>query len=268
MDEATLISSTIRFLQNLSQTQLFWITASLAFTVRKAHAYRYLRPIFLPSGILVVLVFRYYSNITSSFLAIVVDSMRGFSVKTNFLIEDILGVVLFSVFLRFLDGLISFDINEFKNRFLKFGFELVKDLSFVQSILKKEADKVEKEFDEGLKSQIRELGAANTELPKTGQPGAKLLKLIKTQAAKEHAMWQEGKLSGGVYHGGADHYALLNKAFAEYSMANPLHADIWPSLMKFEAEIIAMTASLVSGGCNTVCGATTSVSVLKRELRR
>jgi sphinganine-1-phosphate aldolase len=46
-----------------------------------------------------------------------------------------------------------------------------------------------------------------------------------------------------------------------YSISNPLHPDIWPSVMKFEAEIIAMTSALVSDPINEpVFGATTSVA--------
>lgn len=43
-----------------------------------------------------------------------------------------------------------------------------------------------------------------------------------------------------------------------YSIANPLHLDIWPSALKFESEIIAMTASMLNGGDKNVCGCTTS----------
>lgn len=50
----------------------------------------------------------------------------------------------------------------------------------------------------------------------------------------------------------------MNKAFNMYSVSNPLHIDVWPSQLKFEAEIVAMTSSLVKGGVDTVCGCTTS----------
>jgi glutamate/tyrosine decarboxylase-like PLP-dependent enzyme len=45
-------------------------------------------------------------------------------------------------------------------------------------------------------------------------------------------------------------------------MANALYPDIWPSVMKFESEIVAMTASMVNGGVSTVCGTTSTVSPL------
>ena len=43
-----------------------------------------------------------------------------------------------------------------------------------------------------------------------------------------------------------------------YSLSNPLHPEIWPSLRKYEAEIISMTASFLNGGDKNVVGAITS----------
>ena len=72
-----------------------------------------------------------------------------------------------------------------------------------------------------------------------------------------------------VYFGKHAHIELLNQAFSLYSISNPLHPDIWPSVMKFESEIIAMTINLVNGSTDDgrgdvvegICGTTTSVSV-------
>lgn len=78
----------------------------------------------------------------------------------------------------------------------------------------------------------------------------------------EDVIWQSGKVSGAIYHGEKEHLDLLNKAFSLYSIANPLHPDIWPSGMKYESEIIAMTAALVGLDDEKtagVCGCTTSV---------
>ena len=64
-----------------------------------------------------------------------------------------------------------------------------------------------------------------------------------------------------MYHGDPDHIAFLNEAYAINSQANPLHADLWPSVVKFEAEIVAMTADMVGGGpdgVDTVCGSVSS----------
>lgn len=46
--------------------------------------------------------------------------------------------------------------------------------------------------------------------------------------------------------------------YERLSVTNPLHPDIWPSVMKMEAEVVAMTASLLNGGDQDVCGLITS----------
>lgn len=45
---------------------------------------------------------------------------------------------------------------------------------------------------------------------------------------------------------------------ASFSVSNPLHPDIWPSGMKFEAEVISWVANLMRGGDPDVCGSLTS----------
>lgn len=46
--------------------------------------------------------------------------------------------------------------------------------------------------------------------------------------------WRDGYVSGAVYSGEASLLELMGQASALYSVSNPLHPDLWPSLMKFE----------------------------------
>lgn len=95
-----------------------------------------------------------------------------------------------------------------------------------------------------------------------GVPSEDILKMMGAVTLDEDVIWQNGKVSGAIYHGEKNHLELLNKAFSLYSIANPLHPDIWPSGMKYESEIIAMTAALVGlddERTANVCGCTTSV---------
>ena len=55
-----------------------------------------------------------------------------------------------------------------------------------------------------------------------------------------------------MYHGGAEHVDFLNDVYSITSQANPLHPELWPSAVKYEAEIVAMTASML-GGANVSC---------------
>lgn len=95
-------------------------------------------------------------------------------------------------------------------------------------------------------------------LPAKGMDDQALVALMEQLAGDADKRWQDGLVSGAVYHGEQSHLDVLNKAYALFSVSNPLHADIWPAVNKFEAEVIAMTASLVNGGDNNVCGTLSS----------
>ncbi|RPI79536.1 MAG: aminotransferase class V-fold PLP-dependent enzyme, partial [Chloroflexi bacterium] len=61
----------------------------------------------------------------------------------------------------------------------------------------------------------------------------------------ERPRWENGFVSGAVYHGEQEHIRFLNQIYALHSQTNPLHADVWPSIAKYEAEIVSMTARML-----------------------
>lgn len=172
-----------------------------------------------------------------------------------------LDVVLISVVLQVLalvNSLTSLNFRGLKKVVFDAAFGLVKDVSVVKSTLLKEQEKMEQSFDKELKLKSRALGNINRELPSKGLDKKDILELMSSTVRKEDTVWEKGHLSGSVYHGQRGHKEFLDECFAFYSLSNPLHPDIWPSVMKYEAEIISMTASLVNGGKDSVCGCTTS----------
>ncbi len=84
-------------------------------------------------------------------------------------------------------------------------------------------------------------------LPKEGLAPKVLLDQLAAFATAEAPKWREGKVSGGVYHGADEHLAFLNQVYALYSQANPLHADVWPSVARFEADLVHYTAKIMGG---------------------
>jgi len=82
-------------------------------------------------------------------------------------------------------------------------------------------------------------------LPPQGRRREVILAEMEVLKAKEEARWREGFASGAVYHGDTAHIEFLNRVYALHSQSNPLHADLWPSAAKFEAEIVAMTAAML-----------------------
>src|SRR5512135_1989210 len=105
------------------------------------------------------------------------------------------------------------------------------------------------------------------ELPSEGCSRDEILHEMERLKSLEEARWKDGKVSGAVYHGDNAHIDFLNRVYAINSQSNPLHADVWPSTTKFEAEIVAMTAQMLgaekgSGICGTVTsGGTESILV-------
>ncbi|MGD9097789.1 MAG: aminotransferase class V-fold PLP-dependent enzyme [Desulfobacterales bacterium] len=97
-------------------------------------------------------------------------------------------------------------------------------------------------------------------IPERGRARDEVMTRLQRLEANETARWQEGYASGAVYHGDPDHIDFLSRVYALYSQANPLHADLWPSITKFEAEIVAMTADMLGArrAPDPVCGTLSS----------
>jgi sphinganine-1-phosphate aldolase len=102
-------------------------------------------------------------------------------------------------------------------------------------------------------------------LPKKGRAPDDILRELRAVARVEDARWQDGHVSGTYYHGGAEHYAFLNRVFALFSHVNLLQRDMCPSGTRFEGEIVAMTANMLGAAeararnaDDQVCGAITS----------
>lgn len=85
-------------------------------------------------------------------------------------------------------------------------------------------------------------------LPVNGRSQQDILDEMEALKEIERARWQDGFVSGAVYHGDAEHINFLNQVYTLHSQSNPLHADVWPSTGKFEAEIVAMTAHMLGAG--------------------
>lgn len=138
------------------------------------------------------------------------------------------------------------------------------------------SQKIEKEYDDmmaGLERSIKPYKnkfTTFTQLPETGLDRAEILREMEAMRAHEETAWKDGFVSGAVYHGDQEHIEFLNKAYAIHSQSNPLHADVWPSASKFEAEIVAMTAHMLNGpaACGTVSsGGTESILLAMKTYR-
>lgn len=126
------------------------------------------------------------------------------------------------------------------------------------------SQRIEKEYDgmidelESLVKPYKNKFPAFTHIPETGRPHVDILRDMQTMRDHEEETWKDGFVSGAVYHGDQEHIEFLNQVYAINSQSNPLHADVWPSTTKFEAEIVAMTASMLGGDGQDVHGTVSS----------
>src|SRR3990170_541031 len=103
-------------------------------------------------------------------------------------------------------------------------------------------------------------------IPAVGRDRDDILAEMEAMTALEAARGRAGYASGSVYHGAEDHIEFLNRVYAINSQANPLHADLWPSAIKFESEIVGMTANMLGaaqsgaepGTPEEICGVVSS----------
>jgi sphinganine-1-phosphate aldolase len=94
-------------------------------------------------------------------------------------------------------------------------------------------------------------------LPNEGWDVAKVHTELEKLRDMKHTMWEDGRVSGAVYHGGKELGELQTAAFGMFTVANPIHPDVFPGVRKMEAEIVAMVLSLFNAPDDSA-GVTTS----------
>jgi sphinganine-1-phosphate aldolase len=76
-------------------------------------------------------------------------------------------------------------------------------------------------------------------------------------ANMDHTRWEDGFVSGAVYSGEDDLIKLQTEAYGKFTVANPIHPDVFPGVRKMEAEVVAMVLSMFNAPPNAA-GVSTS----------
>ncbi|CAK7336130.1 unnamed protein product [Dovyalis caffra] len=196
----------------------------------------------------------------------IISCLIDFRASANSLLSNYepLALVLVPLLTLFIAGIIqSFLLlihdNGLKSTILGFLISAVKMVPGVKGYIDAEKQKVVEKLQSGSDSK-RE--GWISELPREGL-GVAVIENLKEQKRND-VVWQ-GKCSGTVYIGGSEsegHFSLINEACSMFAHTNPLHLDVFKSVARFEAEVVAMTAALLgskeksSGG--EICGNMTS----------
>lgn len=94
-------------------------------------------------------------------------------------------------------------------------------------------------------------------LPKEGWSEDVVRNELNTLATMDHTRWEDGFVSGAVYHGGDSLMKLQTEAFGMFTVANPIHPDVFPGVRKMEAEVVAMVLAMFNAPVGAA-GASTS----------
>jgi sphinganine-1-phosphate aldolase len=85
----------------------------------------------------------------------------------------------------------------------------------------------------------------NLSLPKEGWSFLEIDAELNKLQSLDHTRWEDGRVSGAVYHGGSKLLEMQTKAIGRFSVSNPIHPDVFPGVRKMEAEVVAMVSELV-----------------------
>ncbi|KJX94799.1 sphingosine-1-phosphate lyase like protein [Zymoseptoria brevis] len=135
-------------------------------------------------------------------------------------------------------------------------YSLFLRLPFVQSKVQADVDKAITE----LEGKLVPSGPGITNylsLPVAGWSADQVRAELEKLGEMEHTRWEDGRVSGAVYHGGSELADLQSEAFKRFGVSNPIHPDVFPGVRKMEAEVVAMTLALFNAP-QTGAGVTTS----------
>ncbi|DBA04060.1 TPA: hypothetical protein N0F65_009407 [Lagenidium giganteum] len=210
------------------------------------------------------LFYRYQLDPTSTQSSVLLTAVQRFhaaapqlEAAVGDLVAVVLAVLAFTTAVDFLRKSRYVSRKDVLNYVGGYAVAVVKKLPVLSGRMAREIKKIEEDIEHSLKGEHQST-EKTYQLPAKGMDDDKLVAKLKQLAGHADKKWQDGYVSGAVYHGEQDHLAVLNKAYELFSVSNPLHADLWPAVNKFEAEVISMTASLMNGGNEDVCGSVSS----------
>lgn len=107
-------------------------------------------------------------------------------------------------------------------------------------------------------------------MPKTGMDCVRLLERM-AEEKNQDTDWRQGRSWSLVYYGGDKHTEFLKKAYGLFFSENGLSPSAFPSLHKFENEVVAMVLDLLGAGTDEVgtmtSGGTESILLAVKSYR-
>lgn len=151
---------------------------------------------------------------------------------------------------------------EFYNYLRKRAYGLLFRLPSVQKQIQQQVSKASADMEHKL-AGLDPAMPRHLQLPAEGLSADVVKEELNQLANMKHTMWEEGMVSGAVYHGKQEMLDLQLQAYGQFTVSNPIHPDVFPGTRKMEAEIVSMVLQLFnapSGGAGvTTSGGTESI---------
>ncbi|KAL2839265.1 pyridoxal phosphate-dependent transferase [Aspergillus pseudoustus] len=136
--------------------------------------------------------------------------------------------------------------------------------------------KIQRQVQESLAKMSTKLAAHNlprhVKLPEQALSAEIVLGELDGLAKMDHTRWEEGYVSGAVYHGEDALLQLQTQAYGKFTVSNPLHPDVFPGVRKMEAEIVTMVLNMFDAPSDavgvTTAGGTESILMACLSARR
>lgn len=136
-----------------------------------------------------------------------------------------------------------------------YGLQIAKSLPWTKRRIRRDIDEkrdalvrdVEAEWNDLLDDDAKTEAHSPLVLPQRTSDPREILTLLTKWSNKEREIWQSGRASGAIYHGNGEFHEFLGRAYGLFSVANPLHPDLFPYVRKMEGEVVAMMIRLFRG---------------------
>lgn len=103
-----------------------------------------------------------------------------------------------------------------------------------------------------------------------GRPWAEIRREMEALQARDAAQWRTGRAFGVAYCGGRELLQVIEQAYSMYVLENARHHHAYPSLKRYEDDIVSMTARLFGGSepvGNFVSGGTEGIFLAVKVAR-
>lgn len=142
--------------------------------------------------------------------------------------------------------------NSYYRSIAKFFFSIFLSIPFIKKKVEKEIADTKVTLENQL--IVNADGVSHICIPKIGLSESQVINELDALNNIKSVNWQNGRISGAVYHGGEDLISLQTKAIQKFAVTNQLHPDAFPGVRQMEAEVVSMVLNMFNApesGCGT-----------------